>query len=162
MGVTWYKQYITRGWGQKEGENVVTRPSNTSHDTRSMSISTSDAATAVERADFFVAERCKGGGGAAPSGAADAERDDAAVELASALGLRFPGVRVPPAGALIEKAGNLGRESAASVAVANSESFSPTHVRANQRPPAMPRISRCAGRQCRGLPLVRSSGVVSA
>ena len=139
----------------------MTRPSNTSHDTRSMSISTSDAATAVDRADFFAAERCKGGG-AAPSGAADAEREDAAVELASALGLRFPGVRVPAEGALIDKAGNLGRERAASAAMASSESFSPTQERANQRPPAMPRISRCAGRQCRGLPLVRSSGVVGA
>lgn len=108
-----------------------------------------------------MAERCKDGGGA-PSGAADAERDDAAVELASALGLRFPGVRVPAAGALIDKAGSLGRERAASAAMANSESFSPTQARANQRPPAMPRISRCAGRQCRGLPLVRSSGVVGA
>src|SRR5258708_29493637 len=129
-----------------------------------MSISTSDAATAVvDKADFFPVVRCIGGAGAAPSGAADAERDDAAVELASvAFALRFPDVREPDAGALIDKAGNLGSESAASAAVASSESFSPTHARANQRPPAIPRISRCAGRQCRGLPLVRSSGVVGA
>ena len=128
-----------------------------------MSISTSDAATAVDSADFFTVERCKGGAGADPSGAADAERDDAAVELASvALGLRFPGVRAPEEGALMDKAGNFGTERAASVAMASSDSFSPTQVRANQRPPAIPRISRCAGRQCRGLPLVRSSGVVGA
>ncbi|SRR6266478_5560705 len=128
-----------------------------------MSISTSDAATAIDKADFFAVERCKGGTGAAPSGAADAERDDAAVELASvALGLRFPGVRVPEVGALIDNAGNLGSEGAASVAIASSESFSPTQVRANQRPPAIPRISRCAGRQCRDLLLLRSSGVVGA
>lgn len=138
------------------------QPSNATHDTRSMSISTSDAATAVDRADFFVAERCKGGGGATPSGAADADRDDAAVELASALGLRFPGVREPAAGALIDKAGNLGRERAASAAMASSESFSPTQARANQRPPAMPRISRCARRQCRAWLLVRSSWVMGA
>lgn len=112
-----------------------------------MSISTSDAATAVDKADFFVAERCRGTGGAAPSGAADAERDDAAVERASALGLRFPGVRVPGAGALMDNAGNLGRARAASAARASSESLSPTQERANQRPPAMPRISRWAGRQ---------------
>jgi hypothetical protein len=125
-----------------------------------MSISTSDAATAVDKADFFVAER--GAGGAIPSGAADAERDDPAVERASALGLRFPGVRVPGPGALIAKAGNLGRERAASAATASSESFSPTQERANQRPPAMPRISRWAGRQWRGLVFVRSSGMMGA
>jgi len=107
-------------------------------------MSTSDAATAVDRADFFVAERCKGAMGAIPSGAADAERDDAAVEMASAFSfcLRFPGVRAPAGGAEIDKAGNLGRERAASAATASSESFSPTQERANQRPPAMPRISR--------------------
>lgn len=137
------------------------RCSGASHVTRSMSTSTSEAAIAVDSADFFAAERCKGVG-APPSGAADAERDDAAVEMASALGLRFPGVRVPAAGALIDKAGNLGRERAASVATASSESFSPTQERANQRPPAMPRISRCAMRQCRGLPFVRSSGMTGA
>jgi len=119
-----------------------------------MSISTSDAATAVDKADFFVTGRSKGAGGAAPSGAADAERDDAAVERASALGLRFPGVRVPAEDVLIDNAGNLGRERAASVATASSESLSPTQERANQRPPAMPRTSRCAIRQWRDLLLV--------
>jgi len=109
-------------------------------------MSTSDAATAVDKADFFV-ERCGGTEGAAASGAADAERDDAAVERASALGLRFPGVRVPGAGALMDNAGNLGRARAASVASASSESLSPTQERANQRPPAMPRTSRWASRQ---------------
>ena len=112
-----------------------------------MSISTSDATTAVDKADFFVAERCGGTESAGPSGAADAERDDAAVERASALGLRFPGVRVPAAGALIDNEGSLGRARAASVARASSESLSPTQERANQRPPAMPRISRWASRQ---------------
>src|SRR6266567_510227 len=125
MGVTWYKQYICICISGTKGRERNRRRPIVLHDTGSMSISTSDAATAVDRADFFPVERCKGGAGAVPSGAADAERDDAAVELASvALGLRFPGVREPEAGELMDKAGNLGSERAASVAIASSESFS--------------------------------------
>lgn len=44
---------------------------------------------------------------------------------------------------------------AAAWAEANSDSFSPTHVRVNQRPPAMPRTSRLTCRQrLTGLPLL--------
>ena len=125
-------------------------------------MSTSDVATVVDRADFFVADRCKGAAGAVPSGARDAEREDAAVELASALALRFPGVRAPARGAEMDRAGSFGNASAASAATASSESFSPTQARANQRPPAIPRISRWASRQWRGLILVRSSGMTVA
>jgi hypothetical protein len=125
-------------------------------------MSASDVATVVDRADFFVADRCKGAVGATPSGATDAEREDAAVELASAFCLRFPEAREPAGGAEVDKAGNLGRARAASAAMASSESFSPTQARANQRPPAMPRISRCASRQWRGLVFVRSRGMVVA
>lgn len=47
-------------------------------------------------------------------------------------------------------------------AVANSDSFSPTQVRANHRPPAMPLISRLTCLQRRtGLPL-RSRGMTGA
>jgi hypothetical protein len=51
---------------------------------------------------------------------------------------------------------------ALTAAVASSDSFSPTHERVNHRPPAMPRISRFAVRQRRGLFLLLSSGIRGA
>lgn len=44
----------------------------------------------------------------------------------------------------------------------SSESFSPTHVLANQRPPAIPLISRFAVRQRRGLLVLLSRGITGA
>ena len=59
------------------------------------------------------------------------------------------------AGADIESGGNFGSatladvlSSAAATKEAYSDSLSPTQVRASHRPPAIPRISRLAGRQC--------------
>jgi hypothetical protein len=58
-------------------------------------------------------------------------------------------------GADIESGGNFGSvtlvvvlSSAAATKEAYSDSLSPTQVRASHRPPAIPRISRLAGRQC--------------
>jgi hypothetical protein len=51
---------------------------------------------------------------------------------------------------------------ALTAAVASSDSLSPTHERVNHRPPAMPRISRFAVRQRRGLFLLLSSGIRGA
>lgn len=45
---------------------------------------------------------------------------------------------------------------------ANSDSLSPTHERANQRPPAMPRISRFAILHWRALAPLRSKGCTGA
>jgi len=78
-------------------------------------------------------------------GAAEAASDEAALE---ALGL----LDRPEAGADIEM--SLGRVKPDSPALetppaaANADSFSPTQDRANHRPPPIPRISRCATRQC--------------
>jgi len=85
-----------------------------------MSMSASKVATVVDRPDRFIADRCGGAGGAAASGTAEAERDEAAVDTASTLGLRFPEARAPAAGAETD---NLGTESAASAATASSEPF---------------------------------------
>jgi hypothetical protein len=59
------------------------------------------------------------------------------------------------AGADIESDGNFGSatlvdglSSATATKEAYSDSLSPTQVRASHRPPAIPRISRLAGRQC--------------
>jgi hypothetical protein len=58
------------------------------------------------------------------------------------------------AGADIESGGNFGNAtlvdvfSSATTKEAYSDSLSPTQVRASHRPPAIPRISRLAGRQC--------------
>ena len=60
------------------------------------------------------------------------------------------------AGADIESGGNFGSatlvddvlSSATAIKEAYSDSLSPTQVRASHRPPAIPRISRLAGRQC--------------
>ncbi len=90
-----------------------------SHDT-SMSMSASEVATVVDKPDFLIAERCGGAGGAAASGAAEAERDEAAVDTASILGLRFPEARAPGTGAEMDKAGNLGTERAASAETASA------------------------------------------
>ena len=125
-------------------------------------MSASEVATVVDRPDRFIAERCGGAGGTAASGTAEAERDEAAVDTASTLGLRFPEAREPVAGVEMDKAGNLGTDSAASAATASSDSFSPTQVRANHRPPATPRTSRCARRQWRGLVFVRSRATTGA
>ena len=51
---------------------------------------------------------------------------------------------------------------AAAAAVAYADSFSPIHDLANHRPPAMPRISRLACRQCRTFFPLLSSGITGA
>ena len=56
------------------------------------------------------------------------------------------------AGADIESGGNFGSATLVDLSSATkeaySDSLSPTQVRASHRPPAIPRISRLAGRQC--------------
>lgn len=53
-------------------------------------------------------------------------------------------------------------ELAEAAAEAYSDSFSPIQLRANHRPPAMPRTSRCACRQCRTFFPLLSSGTTGA
>jgi hypothetical protein len=94
-------------------------------------------------------------------GAAEAANDEAAFDA-------FP-LPEPLTGAEIDD--NLGSamptsppfaRAAAATAEAYSDSFSPTQERANQRPPAIPRISRLAVRQCLTLLPLLSSGMTGA
>lgn len=94
------------------------------------------------------------------SGTTEDERDVAADSLVPFL----LGVRVT--GADIDIEGSFGSIraliSAPLEGVASSDSCLPTHDRANQRPPPIPRISRLATRQWRTFLPVRSSAGVGA
>lgn len=94
-------------------------------------------------------------------GAAEAASDEAALDA-------FP--FEPRTGADMETPDSLGSTTmsppfvcaATATAEANSDSFSPTQQRANHRPPAIPRISRCAVRQCLTFLPLLSSGMTGA
>lgn len=85
-------------------------------------------------------------------GFVDPEREGAA-EAVNDVPADFPLPDPLPTGADIETADSRGRLTPDNLSpflapVAYSESFSPTQDRANHRPPAIPRISRLATRQC--------------
>ena len=94
--------------------------------------------------------------GVCSSGTMDPEREGAAIEMAAEPRAPLDLPPLPSAGADIEvtdfgtailsESASFAVVAAAAVAmvVARSDSLSPTHERANQRPPAMPRISRFA------------------
>ena len=89
------------------------------------------------------------------SGFVDGARDGVAdVTTDPALEEAFSLPRDFKAGADIESGGNFGTAtlveglSSETTKEAYSDSLSPTQVRASHRPPAIPRISRLAGRQC--------------
>jgi len=100
-------------------------------------------------------------------GTAELEREGAA-EAASEEFFVARALGLVGTGEDIDIVGNLGIATDAdclspdAMAIANAESFSPTHERVNHRPPAMPLISRWTGRQCRTFKPVRSSGKTGA
>lgn len=104
------------------------------------------------------------------SGPIDASRDGAADAEAEAAndGAFFDPFVLPvpfPTGAeRDDPLPNLSSPSLAAVAIAtaNCDSLSPTHARANHRPPAIPRTSRCATRQWRTFLPLLSRGIVGA
>ena len=110
------------------------------------------------------------------SGFAEGARDgvaDVAIDPALEEALSLPRDFME-AGADIESAGNFGSATplvdvlssvadfpckvASATKEAYSDSLSPTQVRASHRPPAIPRISRIAGRQCLTALLLLSRG----
>jgi hypothetical protein len=108
------------------------------------------------------------------SGTTELERETVALTDADtdaeALPAAFPFPLVPT-GADIDTEGSLGIAKspllgsatlAVPAAVAYSDSLSPTHERANHRPPAMPLISRFAIRQCRTFLPLLSKGMAGA
>lgn len=104
------------------------------------------------------------------SGPIEASRDGAADAEAEAAndGAFFDPFVLPdpfPTGAeMDDPLPNLSSPSLAAVAIAtaNCDSLSPAHVRANHRPPAIPRTSRCAKRQRRTFLPLLSRGIVGA
>lgn len=114
-------------------------------------------------ARIVLTTRMSGTAEPARDGAAEAVKDEAAFE-----DLDLPDL--PSEGADIDTEDNFGKATlclsspffACVAAEAYSDSFSPTHERANQRPPAIPRISRLAIRQCRTFFPVLSRGITGA
>lgn len=102
-------------------------------------------------------------------GTAELEREGAA-ELVTDEFFVARALVLAGSGADIDMDGNLGSATDEdclspapdAMAMARGDSFSPIHVRVNQRPPAMPRISRLTGRQCLTFAPVRSIGMMGA